>query len=43
MRGIVIAKQINEDLRLACSEIPAVSLYEYALSITVNQVALERE
>lgn len=43
VRGIIIAKQISEDLRLACSEVPSVSLYEYALSVTVKQVALERE
>lgn len=41
VRGIIIAKQISEDLRLACSEVPSVSLYEYALSVTVNQVALD--
>lgn len=43
VRGVIIAKQISEDLRLACSEVPAISLYEYALSVTVNRVALERE
>jgi hypothetical protein len=43
VRGIIIAKQISEDLRLACSEVPSVSLYEYALSVAVKQVALERE
>jgi hypothetical protein len=43
VRGIIIAKQISEDLRLACSELPSVSLYEYALSVTVKQVASERE
>ena len=43
VRGIIIAKQISEDLRLACSELPSVSLYEYALSVAVKQVALDRE
>jgi endonuclease len=43
VRGIIIAKQISEDLLLACSEVPAVSLYEYALSVTVNHIALKRE
>ena len=41
VRGIIIAKQINEDLRLACSEIPSVSLYEYALSVSVRQIGVE--
>jgi len=40
VRGIIIAKQISEDLMLACSEVPSVSLYEYALSVSVKQVAL---
>lgn len=43
VRGIIIAKQISEDLRLACSEVPSVSLYEYALSVTVKQVVLGSE
>ena len=38
VRGIIIAKKISEDLRLACSELPSVSLYEYALSVEVKQV-----
>jgi endonuclease len=41
VRGIIIAKQISDDLRLACSEIPTISLYEYALSVSVRQIALE--
>lgn len=43
VRGIIIAKNISEDLRLACSELPFVSLYEYSLSVSVTQVALDRE
>lgn len=43
VRGIIIAKQISEDLKLACLEVPSVLLYEYALSVTVKQIALERE
>lgn len=41
VRGIIIAKQISEDLRLACSEVPSVSLYEYALSVSVKRISLE--
>lgn len=38
VRGIIIAKNISDDLRLACSEIPSVSLYEYELSVAVRRV-----
>ena len=38
VRGIIIAKEISEDLRLACSGLTDVSLYEYALSVSVKQV-----
>jgi hypothetical protein len=41
VRGIIIAKQISEDLRLACSEVPSISLYEYALSVSVKRIGLE--
>lgn len=39
VRGIIIAKQISEDLRLACSELPNISLYEYSLSVEVKCVS----
>jgi hypothetical protein len=38
VRGIIIAKEINEDLRLACSGLSDIALYEYALSVTVREV-----
>lgn len=38
VRGVIIAKQISEDLRLACSETPSIDLYEYALSVSVQPV-----
>lgn len=41
VRGFIVAKQISEDLFLACSELPSISLYEYALSVTVKRVALD--
>lgn len=37
VRGIIIAKEISEDLFLACSEITSVELYEYALSVAVKR------
>lgn len=38
VRGIIIAKSISEDLRLATSSLADVSLYEYELSVSVRQV-----
>lgn len=38
VRGIIIAKSISEDLLLACSELPSISLYEYDLLVLVNKV-----
>lgn len=38
VRGIILAKEISEDLRLACADIAGVSLYEYSLSVAVNRV-----
>lgn len=38
VRGIIAAREISEDLRLACSNLPTVSLYEYALSVTLHKV-----
>lgn len=41
VRGIIAAREISEDLKLACSYLPNVSLYEYALSVTLNKVAID--
>jgi hypothetical protein len=40
VRGIIAAREISEDLRLACSYLPNVSLYEYALSVALTKVPL---
>jgi len=37
-RGIIIAKEISDDLRLACQRVPSVSLYKYSLSVTATKV-----
>ena len=39
VRGVIIAKKISEDLILACSKVPNVSLYEYELSVTLKRAA----
>jgi len=38
VRGVIIAKQISDDLKLACSKIADVKLMEYELSVKLNQV-----
>ncbi|MGI6307198.1 MAG: endonuclease NucS domain-containing protein [Dethiobacteria bacterium] len=38
VRGIIIAREISDDLLLACSEINNVELYEYNLSITLKKI-----
>ncbi len=41
VRGIIAAREISEDLKLACSYLPAVALYEYELSVTLRKVSVE--
>jgi hypothetical protein len=41
VRGIIIAREISEDLKLACSLVPNVSLYEYSLSVALQRIALD--
>lgn len=38
VRGIIAAREISEDLLLACSSLPNVELYEYELSVTLRQI-----
>ena len=38
VRGIIAARKISDDLRLACSQVSSVSLYEYELSVTLRKV-----
>ncbi len=38
VRGIIVARQISEDLLLACSLLPDVQLFEYELSLAVKKV-----
>ncbi|MGJ4748539.1 endonuclease NucS domain-containing protein, partial [Leptospira sp. SA-E8] len=42
VRGVIVAKHISDDLLLACSDVPSVSLFEYQLSVSVKPVALDR-
>jgi hypothetical protein len=38
VRGIIVAREISEDLLLACSRLPNVELFEYQLSVTLRKV-----
>ncbi|ACA99133.1 MULTISPECIES: endonuclease NucS domain-containing protein [Cyanophyceae] len=38
VRGIIVAREISEDLILACSLMPNVELFEYELSLALKQV-----
>jgi hypothetical protein len=38
VRGIIAAREISEDLKLACLHVPAVSLYEHELSVKLRRV-----
>lgn len=39
VRGIIIAREISEDLLLACSETQNVDLFEYSLSVSLKKIA----
>jgi endonuclease len=41
VRGIIAAREISKDLKLACSYLPNVSLYEYALSVALRKVVVD--
>lgn len=41
VRGVIVAKDVTDDLRLACSKVSDVHLFEYSLSVSVKAVALE--
>jgi hypothetical protein len=40
VRGVIIAKEISQDLRLACKRLPDIRLFEYSLSVSLKSVAL---
>lgn len=42
VRGVIVAKAISEDLRIACAEVPNVMLFEYELSVALKRVELDR-
>ena len=41
VRGIIAAREISDDLKLACTALPDVTLYEYQLSVVLRKVVLD--
>lgn len=41
VRGIIVAREISKDLKLACSYLPKVDLFEYQLSVTLNRIHID--
>lgn len=37
VRGIIVAREISEDLQLACSLVPGIELFEYELSLSLKR------
>ena len=40
VRGAIVAKEIPEDLRLACSKVSDVSLFEYDLQVSLRPIEI---
>ena len=38
VRGMIVCRDVSEDLLLACADVPQVRLFEYDLSVTIRQV-----
>ncbi len=38
VRGIIIAREISDDLHLAATKVPDIELFEYSLSVTLRKV-----
>ena len=40
VRGVIVGREISEDLKLACSYNPQISLFEYELSVSLNKIEI---
>jgi endonuclease len=40
VRGIIVAREITEDLKLACARVPGIALFEYQLSVKLHHIEL---
>ena len=41
VRGVIVAKDVSEDLRLACRRVSGISLFEYELSVSLKAVPVD--
>lgn len=41
VRGVIVARDISKDLKLACSYLPNVDLFEYKLSVELSKVEID--
>jgi len=41
VRGIIVAREISEDLKLACAYLPKVALFEYQLAVSLKNIAVD--
>lgn len=39
VRGVIVAREISDDLTLACSELSGIQLFEYELSVDLKKIA----
>jgi hypothetical protein len=40
VRGAIVAKKVPDDLKLACSKVTDVSLYEYDLQVSLRPISI---
>ncbi len=40
VRGVIVAREISKDLKLACSYNPNIKLFEYQLSVSLNKIEM---
>ena len=40
VRGVIVAREISEDLLLACSLVPGIRLFEYEMSLKLKPVSI---
>jgi hypothetical protein len=43
VRGMIIAREISKDLKLACSRVSDVELFEYQLSLAVKPISIRED
>jgi endonuclease len=41
VRGVIVAREISEDIKLACMYLPQVKVFEYELSVNLSPVKIE--